>query len=64
MEFSFKCLGGILHLKLTAGCQILTLIFGFFFGGEGSYKYPMKNCQRTAKFFLAWDLNQRYCPGH
>ena len=31
-----------------------------FFGG---YKYPMKNCQTTAKFFLPWDLSQRYCPG-
>jgi hypothetical protein len=52
------CLGGFLHLKPTAGCQISTLIFGFFFGGR-----PMKNCQRTAKFFLTWGLNQRYCPG-
>ena len=24
-----KCLGGIMHLKPTAGCQISTLIFGF-----------------------------------
>ena len=23
---------------------------------------PMKNCQRKAKFFLTWDLSQRYCP--
>ena len=26
------CLGGFLHLKPTAGCQISTLIFGFFWG--------------------------------
>jgi len=25
-----RCLGGIMHLKPTAGCQISTLIFGFF----------------------------------
>ena len=27
-----KCLGGILHLKPTAGCQISTLLFGFVLG--------------------------------
>ena len=27
------------------------------------YKYPMKNSLRTAKFFLAWGLDQRYCLG-
>jgi hypothetical protein len=27
-----KCMGGILHLKPTAGCQISTLIFEFFLG--------------------------------
>jgi hypothetical protein len=31
-------------------------------GGE-PYKYPMNNCQRTAKFFPTWGLVQRYCPG-
>jgi hypothetical protein len=30
---------------------------------RGPYKYPMKNGQRTAKFFFTWGLNQRYCPG-
>ena len=49
-----KCLGGILHLKPTAGCQISTLIFGFFF--RGPYKYLIINGQRTAKFFLTWGL--------
>jgi hypothetical protein len=29
-----KCLGGIMHLKPTSGCQISTLIFGF---GETLY---------------------------
>jgi hypothetical protein len=28
-----KCLGGFLHLKPTAGCQISTLIFDFVYGG-------------------------------
>ena len=55
-----KFLGGFLHLKSTAGCQISTLIFGFFVGGP--YKYSLKNCQRTAKFFFTWGLSQRYCP--
>ena len=53
-----KCLGGFLHLMPKAGCQLSTLIFG-----GGPNKYPMKNCQRTAKFFLTWALDQRYCPG-
>ena len=56
-----KCLGGILHLKPTAGCQMSTLISGFRW--EGPYKYPMKNCRRTAKFFPTWGLSQRYCQG-
>ena len=51
--YLLKCLGGILHLKPTAGCQISTLIFGYRGGG---YKYPMKNCRRTAKFFPTWGL--------
>jgi hypothetical protein len=46
-----KYLGGILHLKPTTGCQISTLIFRF--RGE-PYKYPKKNCRKTAKFFLTW----------
>jgi hypothetical protein len=45
-----KCLGGFLHLKPTAGCQISTLIFDFFFMEGGLYKYSMKNILRTAKF--------------
>jgi hypothetical protein len=28
-----KCLGGFLHLKPAAGCQISNLIFDFFYGG-------------------------------
>jgi hypothetical protein len=36
-----KCLGGIMHLKPTAGCQISTLIFGFW-GGTLPYAYLMK----------------------
>ena len=31
-----------------------TLIFGIVLGG--TYRYPMKNCQRTAKFFLNWGV--------
>ena len=27
------------------------------------YKYPMKNCRRTTKFFPTWGLYQRYFPG-
>jgi len=58
-----KCLGGFLHLKPTAGCQISTLIFEFFFMEGGLYKYLMKNISRTAKFLTNWGLCQRYCPG-
>ena len=54
---------GFLHLKPTAGCQILTLIFEYFFVEGGLYKYFMKNILKTAKFFPTWGLNQRYCPG-
>ena len=53
-----KCMGRIIHLKPTAGCQISTLIFGF-----GGYKYSMKNCSRTANCFPTWGLNQRYYTG-
>jgi hypothetical protein len=31
---SLKCLGGIMHIKPTAGCQISTLIFGFGWGAK------------------------------
>jgi hypothetical protein len=58
-----KCLGGFLHLKPTAECQISTLIFDFFFMEGGLYKYPMKNILRTAKFLTIWGLSERYCPG-
>ena len=47
-----------MHLKSTAGCRISILIFLC-----GHYKYPMTNCQRTAKFFLTGGLDQMYCPG-
>ena len=45
-----KCLGGIMHLKSTAGCQISILIFEKKLWRGGLYKYPMKNISRTAKF--------------
>jgi len=36
-----QCLGGFLQLKATAGCQISTLIFGFFFWwGGGPINIP------------------------
>ena len=38
--YLLKCLGGILHLKPTAGCQISTLIFGY--GGGGAINIPWK----------------------
>jgi hypothetical protein len=58
-----KYLGGFLHVKPTAGCQISTLIFDFFCFGGGLYKYSMKNILRTANFLPSWCLDQRYCPG-
>ena len=57
-----KCLGGIMHLKPTAGCQISTLIFDFFYGG-GSLLISHENISRTAKFLTTCSLCQRYCPG-
>ena len=45
-----KCLGGIMHLKPTAGCQISILIFEKILWRGGFYKYSMKNISRTAKF--------------
>jgi hypothetical protein len=56
--FCLKCLGGILQLKPTTEFHISTVIFGFFLGR--SYKYLMKNCQRTAKFFLTWFWSWSY----
>ena len=46
-----KCVGEIMHVKSTAGCQISSFIFGF--SGE-PYNYPLKNCRGTAKFFPTW----------
>ena len=55
-----KWLGGIMHLKFTAGCQLWTLKFGLFWG---HYKYPIKKCQRKTKFFPTLGLCQKYYPG-
>ena len=58
-----KYLGGFLHLKSRAGCQISTLIFDFFLWRVvGLYEYPMKNILRNAKFLTTWGFSQRYCP--
>jgi accessory gene regulator protein AgrB len=51
-----KCLGGIMHLKPTAGCQISTLLFENKLW-RGLYKYPMTNISRTAKFFHTLGLS-------
>ena len=45
-----KCVGGIMHIKPTVGCQISILIFEKKLWRGGLYKYPMKNISRTAKF--------------
>jgi hypothetical protein len=55
--FMGYCLGGIMHLKPTAGCQILTFIFEKKIVEGGPYKYPMKNISRTAKFLPTLGLN-------
>ena len=52
-----KCLGGIMYLKPTAGCQISTLIFEDKLWSEGLYKYLMKNKSRTAKFLPTWNFS-------
>jgi hypothetical protein len=56
-------LGGFLHLKPTAGCQISTLIFDKKIMGGCLYKYSMKNILKTAKFLSTWGFNQRYFLG-
>jgi hypothetical protein len=40
----------IRHLKPTAECQILTLIFEKKMLRRGLYEYSMKNISRIAKF--------------
>jgi hypothetical protein len=48
-----KFLGGILHLKTTAGCQISTLIFGF---GRGDHiNIPWKNVEGRESSFPLGD---------
>ena len=48
MTFNWlKCLGGIMHLKPTAGCHISTLIFEKKHCGGGLYPHPMKKITRT-----------------
>jgi hypothetical protein len=50
-----------MHLKPTAGCQILILIFEKKLWRGGLYKYPIKNISRTAKFFFgnfSWDMHR------
>jgi hypothetical protein len=39
-----------MHLKPTAECQLLTLIFEKKMWRGGLYKYPMKNISRTVNF--------------
>jgi hypothetical protein len=63
MEYLKRPLGGFLHHKPTAGCQISTLIFEKNNYGGGVFKYSMKNKLRTAKFSPTWGSNQRYFPG-
>ena len=55
-----NCLGGFLYLKPTAGCQISTLIFGFF--RRPPYILPMKNWQWMAKF-SSLALKSKVLPG-
>jgi hypothetical protein len=50
-----------MHLKPTAGCQILTLIFGF--GGGEPYAYSMKNCQKDSKFLCHLGPKSKVLPG-
>ena len=42
---SLKCLGGIMHLKPTAGCQTPTLIFENKLWRGFSINIPYKICQ-------------------
>jgi hypothetical protein len=51
---------GVCTSSSQQGLKYQHLYFDFL---GGPYKYPLKNWQRTAKFFLTWGLDQRYCPG-
>jgi hypothetical protein len=43
-----KCLGWILHLKPTTGCQISTLIFGYFLGRPINIPWQIANGQQSS----------------
>jgi hypothetical protein len=46
-----------------AHSRVLNINFDIWIFFGGLYKYPMKNCQPTAKYLPTWGINQRYCPG-
>jgi hypothetical protein len=56
-------LGGKMHLKPTAGCQISTLIFENKIVERVLYKYPMKNISRTAKVLALLGFNLQVLHG-
>ena len=53
------CLGGFLHLKSTAECQMSTLIFG----GGGLYKHPVYNSKRQSFFLAHLEFKSKVLPG-
>jgi hypothetical protein len=48
-----KCLGGILYLKTTAGCQMSPSIFE---GEDGFYEYLLSNSLRQSSYPLVLNL--------
>ena len=58
----FKFMGGFLHLKPTAGCQITTLIIEKKNCGKEGGLYLSHENFTTAELLPSWGLNQSYCP--
>jgi hypothetical protein len=58
-----KCLGGCLHLKPTAVCQISTLIFEFFFVEWGSLWISYEKYIPDCKVLVHLGLWSKVLPG-
>ena len=57
-----NCLGGIMHLKPTAGCQISTLIFGFGGGGVGTLCISHDKLLKDGKVLCHLGIRSKVLP--
>jgi hypothetical protein len=58
-----KCLGGFLHLKPTAGCQISTLIFDFFLWRGGALLISHEKYIKDGKVLDYLGFQSKVFPG-